>query len=79
MKCELFLTGHPWLLRERPGSSSWSQTQETEPNKMEEAKQYANEILNLQSTQVLCGLSYIATAKYAINITLYPSLWILRK
>ena len=46
---------------------------------MVEAKQYANEIFNLQSTQVFRGLSYIATAKYAINITLRQSLLILRK
>jgi len=46
---------------------------------MPEAKQYANEILDLQSTQVFRGLSYIATPKYAINITLLPSLLILRK
>ena len=43
---------------------------------MAEAKQYANKILDLQSTQVFCGLSYIATAKNAINITLHPSLLI---
>jgi len=46
---------------------------------MAEGKQYANEILDLQSTQVFCGLSYIGTAKYAINITLGPSLLILQK
>jgi len=52
---------------------------ETEPNKMVVAKQYANEILDLQSTQIFHGLSCIATAKYAINITLRPSLLILQK
>ena len=41
---------------------------------MAEAKQYANEILDLQSIQVFRGLSYIATAKCAINIILRPSL-----
>ena len=46
---------------------------------MAEAKQYTNEILDLQCTQVFRGLSYIATAKYAINITLRQSLLILRK
>ena len=46
---------------------------------MGEAKQYANEILDLKSTQVFRGLSYIATAKHTINITLRPSLLILRK
>ena len=46
---------------------------------MVEAKQYTNEIPDLQSTQVFRGLSYIATSKYAINITLHLSLLILQK
>ena len=47
----------------RPGSSSWSWTREAEPNKMAVAKQYTNEVFDLQSIQVFRGLSYIATAK----------------
>jgi len=44
-----------WILfdKYRSGLNLWSRTQETEPNKMAEAKQYANEILEAHRSFVV--------------------------